>query len=114
MDQAISDKRRAGAIFFFSLLLATGITVLAVLSLKEKMYVLMLICAFASAIGYYVAAFSFFRHSDAKAAIEILEAMTSSGQRCTTVSDVARYMGWTERATEKIIEKCIKKGYMRR
>ena len=114
MDQAISDKRRAGATFFFSLLLSIGITVLAVLFLKEKLYVLMLISALVSAIGYYVAVFSFFRRSDAKAAVEILRAMTSGRQRCSTISDVAQFMGWTERATEKFIEKCIKRGYMRR
>ena len=114
MNRAISDKRRAGAIFFFSLLLSIAITVLAVLFLKEKMYIFMLISALVSAVGYYVAVFSFFRRSDAKAAVEILRAMTRGRHRCSTISDVAQFMGWTDRATEKFIEKCIKKGYMRR
>ena len=95
--------------------MAIAFTAVAVISIKEAKYTLMLISAILSAVFYYVLVFSFFRFIDARTATELIDIIdfSDSYRGRVTVSEISEAMGWRPESTARFIERCRRKGYFR-
>ena len=114
MKKALRDKRIAFLVSFFAFVFAVGLTVLAVMCLKEKLYVGMAGFAILSAVFYYLFVFQIYSFLNAKSAIMLVEIMNSSEKdgNLKKISEIADAMGWEIKTTKRFIEKCRRKGYL--
>ena len=114
MKKALRDKRIAFWVSFFSLVFAAALTFLAVLCLKETLYVAMVAFALVSAVFYYVFVFKVYSFLDAKSAVRLLEIMKFSGDdsQLMKITEISKAMGWQIKTTKRFIERCRRKGYI--
>ncbi len=115
MEKALRDKKRAIVLCVIFFVIALSLTVAAILSARERLYVTMALFAVCSSVFYYFAVFAIFRFLDARAAIDMLDILSCSGKGrgALKISELSEAMGWKSKTTRRFIEKCIKKGYIR-
>ena len=114
MEKALRDKRRAIITCVCSLLVGIALTAAAIICMKEPLYLYMALLAVASAICYYIFAFSIFRFLDARAATELIDIIdcSGSGRVPVSISEIAIAMGWNPNSTRRFIGRCRRKGYL--
>lgn len=110
MEKALKRRKLYTVITILGAITAIGSMVGAILFLESAMYYGMLAFAIACAICVYCVVFCSFAAFDAKQAIKVIGLVNEIGS--IDVSAISEGMKWRKSATEKIINKYKKHGYL--
>ena len=113
MELANKDRKKFASVMSLSLIFVVAFALLSLVFLIGKEYVFMIISALFFLVSSASSLIAFSKYRDAKNAIEIIRTVNFGQARWRSLQGVACAMGWSEKATEKFIKKCVKLGYVR-
>lgn len=92
--------------------IAVALAVAVILLVRAQNYFPMWFCLGISVVGFYITPFLAFASADSNTAILLLEAVGKCEKYDVTA--LSEKLGWSERAVERVIKTCKKRGYLPR